>query len=32
VLTACGLSEAMTFAFIEGAAAAPFADTGASSP
>ena len=26
VLTACGLSEAMTFAFIEAAAAAPFAD------
>jgi len=25
VLTACGLSEAMTFAFIEAAAAAPFA-------
>jgi phenylalanyl-tRNA synthetase beta chain len=28
VLTACGLSEAMTFAFIEAAAAAPFADAG----
>jgi phenylalanyl-tRNA synthetase beta chain len=26
VLTACGMSEAMTFAFIEAAAAAPFAD------
>jgi phenylalanyl-tRNA synthetase beta chain len=26
VLTACGLSEAMTFAFIDAAAAAPFAD------
>jgi phenylalanyl-tRNA synthetase beta chain len=26
VLTACGLSEAMTFAFIEASAAAPFAD------
>jgi phenylalanyl-tRNA synthetase beta chain len=26
VLTACGLSEAMTFAFIEAAAASPFAD------
>ena len=26
VLTACGLSEAMTFAFIEAEAAAPFAD------
>ena len=28
VLTACGLSEAMTFAFIEAEAAAPFADAG----
>ena len=28
VLTACGMSEAMTFAFIEAAAAAPFADAG----
>ncbi len=28
VLTACGLSEAMTFAFIETAAAAPFAADG----
>ena len=28
VLTACGLSEAMTFAFIEAAAATPFADAG----
>ena len=26
VLTACGMSEAMTFAFIEAAAAAPFAE------
>jgi phenylalanyl-tRNA synthetase beta chain len=26
VLTACGMSEAMTFAFIEAGAAAPFAD------
>jgi phenylalanyl-tRNA synthetase beta chain len=26
VLTACGMSEAMTFAFIDAAAAAPFAD------
>ena len=26
VLTACGMSEAMTFAFIEAAAATPFAD------
>jgi phenylalanyl-tRNA synthetase beta chain len=26
LLTACGLSEAMTFAFVEAAAAAPFAD------
>ena len=26
VLTACGLSEAMTFSFIEASAAAPFAD------
>jgi phenylalanyl-tRNA synthetase beta chain len=29
VLTACGLSEAMTFAFIEASAAAPFADAAA---
>jgi phenylalanyl-tRNA synthetase beta chain len=29
VLTACGLSEAMTFAFIEATAAAPFADPAA---
>src|SRR3954463_16243627 len=28
VLTACGMSEAMTFAFIEAASAAPFADAG----
>jgi phenylalanyl-tRNA synthetase beta chain len=26
ILTACGMSEAMTFAFLEGAAATPFAD------
>jgi phenylalanyl-tRNA synthetase beta chain len=29
VLTACGMSEAMTFAFIEAPAAAPFAGAGA---
>jgi phenylalanyl-tRNA synthetase beta chain len=29
VLTACGMSEAMTFAFIEAAAAAPFANADA---
>ena len=28
VLAACGMSEAMTFAFVEAAAAAPFADAG----
>ena len=32
VLTACGLSEAMTFAFIEASAAAPFADAAAIVP
>jgi len=32
VLTACGLSEAMTFAFIEASAAAPFADPSALVP
>jgi phenylalanyl-tRNA synthetase beta chain len=31
VLTACGMSEAMTFAFIERAAARPFVDQGAPS-
>jgi phenylalanyl-tRNA synthetase beta chain len=29
ILTSCGLSEAMTFAFIEASSAAPFADAGA---
>jgi len=29
VLTGCGLSEAVTFSFIEASAAAPFADAGA---
>jgi phenylalanyl-tRNA synthetase beta chain len=32
VLTACGLSEAMTFAFVEADAAAPFAVDGSSIP
>jgi len=32
VLTACGLSEAMTFAFVEADAAAPFAMDGSSIP
>jgi phenylalanyl-tRNA synthetase beta chain len=32
VLTACGLSEAVTFAFIEASAAAPFADAAAIVP
>jgi phenylalanyl-tRNA synthetase beta chain len=32
VLTACGLSEAMTFAFIEASAASPFADAAAIVP